>query len=183
MNQVSIASTLSGKIAVKHPVHCVLCREDGAILNWGHGGRYVHRKAYEIPHAWTFGYKDADGYFRIRFKGKTYKAHRIICEAFRDNPDNKPTVDHVDRNPSNNCVDNLRWATMAEQVDNCSRIISRLPYSVRERDNRQLYDKEYRANHRAEKREHDRQYWERNKERIKLKRKISREARRTQINV
>jgi len=40
--------------------------------------------------------------------------HRIVATAFIDNPDNKPTVDHIDRNKNNNCVENLRWATNHE---------------------------------------------------------------------
>ena len=34
---------------------------------------------------------------------------------FIDNPEYKLTVDHIDKNKQNNCVTNLRWATMREQ--------------------------------------------------------------------
>jgi hypothetical protein len=34
--------------------------------------------------------------------------HRLIAETFIDNPENKKTVDHIDRNTTNNCVKNLR---------------------------------------------------------------------------
>lgn len=46
--------------------------------------------------------------------------HRLVAEAFIPNPDNKPTVDHIDRNRSNNVVTNLRWATQYEQYSNSS---------------------------------------------------------------
>lgn len=41
--------------------------------------------------------------------------HRAVAELFIPNPENKPTVDHIDRNIYNNTVPNLRWATYSEQ--------------------------------------------------------------------
>lgn len=165
MNQVSVASTISGMVSLKHPTHCVLCREDGAFLR-RKGGNYTHWKPYEIPHSWVFG-SNRNGYRQISLCKKIYSAHRIICEVFHDNPENKPTVDHIDRNPSNNRADNLRWATSKEQRENSSAVINRLPYSVRACENKLLYDKEYRADHREEKREYNRQYSKRNIEHIR----------------
>ena len=53
-------------------------------------------------------------------EGRTYPklVHRLVAEAFIQNPYNKPVVDHIDTNPQNNHVDNLRWVTIQENCLN-----------------------------------------------------------------
>ena len=61
---------------------------------------------------------DKNGYERVELQGKPFLVHRLVAETYIPNIDNKPTVDHIDRNKHNNCVENLRWATFQEQSDN-----------------------------------------------------------------
>ena len=64
------------------------------------------------------GYKYPQGYVCICLtregKQKRYMIHRLVALAFIPNPESKSQVDHIDNNPSNNSLDNLRWASQSE---------------------------------------------------------------------
>lgn len=58
---------------------------------------------------------DKLGYKRLNLcesgKPKQWLVHRLVAEAFIDNSENLPCVNHKDENPSNNNAENLEWCT------------------------------------------------------------------------
>ncbi len=58
----------------------------------------------------------AGGYLSMRVGKKAMSVHRLVALAFKDNPDQYLTVNHIDRKRDNNCADNLEWATAKMQA-------------------------------------------------------------------
>jgi len=59
---------------------------------------------------------DKNGYNRVQIEGKTVRLHRIIFMMFRGYL--PAVIDHIDRNVKNNCIENLREATNAQNNHN-----------------------------------------------------------------
>jgi alpha-N-acetylglucosamine transferase len=61
-----------------------------------------------------------DGYLQVGLsknsKTNSYCIHHLEGIAFISNPENKPTINHIDGIKTNNYIDNLEWATKSEQA-------------------------------------------------------------------
>lgn len=66
----------------------------------------------------TYGSTNSYGYKRVVYKSKEYKVYRLVAECFIPNPDNLPTIDHINRDRSDNRVENLRWSDRSLQCYN-----------------------------------------------------------------
>lgn len=88
-----------------------------------------------------------DGYLFVDLKkeGTKHKGYiaRLLALQYIPNPNNSPTVDHIDRNKTNNCLENLRWYTKKEQANNKTTNIALL--SEEEKVQRIEDNKEYKT--------------------------------------
>ena len=148
-----------------HPTLKIKVKDIGMVLVPKASGHYEH---------WTFGSNRGKGYLGIRLKGKNYSVHRIVAETFIPNHNKYRTVDHIDRNPSNNRVENLRWASEKMQCANQKRVdVCLEKYGIREcedkKEYRRRYIKKYHKDHREERLAYMREYEKRRKKRIRVK--------------
>lgn len=63
--------------------------------------------------------KHEKGYLRVQLYGKTkqhLRLHRLVAEHFISNQENKPQVNHIDGDKSNNNYKNLEWCTGSENA-------------------------------------------------------------------
>lgn len=55
--------------------------------------------------------------YRVGDRRKQFSVHRLVAEAFCENPNNYSEVNHLDENKQNNRADNLEWCTRKQ---NCN---------------------------------------------------------------
>jgi len=72
-----------------------------------------------------------DGYIVYCLSGgdkrRVLKQHRLLALAYIPNPDNKPHINHIDSNPSNNDLENLEWVTHKENMEHMVKSGRRTP--------------------------------------------------------
>lgn len=89
----------------------------------GHG----NNQEFEIKEAFLKQVKSKTGGYMVatltkNAKSKKIKVHRLVAEAFIENPEGKPFVNHIDFDPKNNNLNNLEWCTQSENMLHSSKM-------------------------------------------------------------
>lgn len=79
-------------------------------------GNYWQEEKILKPNKTKYGYLIVE--LRKNKKPKSFLVHRLVAITFIPNSENKPEVDHINADKTNNSVNNLRWVTAKENVRN-----------------------------------------------------------------
>lgn len=93
---------------------------------WSHH-KGIFRKTYSSNYEYIDLWKNGKGHKR--------SIHRLVAQAFIDNPKNLPDVDHKDDNPFNNDLSNLQWLSTKDNIARSYKTMS----PVRNFSNCELY--------------------------------------------
>lgn len=83
---------------------------------WNGQGYYTYKERFKTlcPHKW--------GYYQVKLSDNNidtmHLVHRLVAETFIPNFNNRQELDHIDGNPANNRVENLKWCTHTENMNN-----------------------------------------------------------------
>ena len=118
--------------------------------------------------------KDRYGYLTVTLncngKSKTIKIHRLVAQAFIENPDNLPQVNHRDEDKTNNRVENLEWCNAKYNVNFGTRQ-ERYRNTMLEKGHwsglsREEYEKKRYQENKDKRKDCQRKYYQKNKDRI-----------------
>jgi hypothetical protein len=80
-----------------------------------------------------------DGYRQVNLanygKIKTIRVHRLVAEAFIENTENKPFINHINGVRNNNKLNNLEWCTQSENLKHAYKIGNKKPIRMIGADN------------------------------------------------
>lgn len=145
--------------------------DTGEVYNKTKNGRkepYLDENCEFHGGVWTKGTKKTRQYtkngtfeYQICIDQQRYRVHRLVA-SFIPNPNNYPEVDHINRDPSDNRISNLRWVTREMNIANRDDVDASIAkYGVRQCEDYKAYRKVWDSTHQENLKKHQERYRER----------------------
>ena len=105
----------------------------------GYEGLYMvsdHGRVMGVPKKTHYGHvlkqgKNWAGYMNVCLskngEKKSFSVHRLVAQAFVENPENKPEVNHKNGDRANNKAENLEWVTRSENERHAFQVLNKEP--------------------------------------------------------
>lgn len=144
----------------KHPYLNVEVSDDGMV----HRPEKRTERQVVRKEVWTYGHTNSEGYMVIGIDGRTYKVHRLVYETWCGPILDGYTIDHIDRDRTNNVVFNLQLANPKQQCLNSKQHLTRdKRITVSQADDPNEYRRQYNALNREKVRAYQREWYARHK--------------------
>ena len=105
-------------------IYGAFAREDGMIKlppsmsKMPNGGDRFYATKWKLGVKTKAGKSALHEFYGFVYRGKNYKVHRLVCEAFHGPaPDGMPVVLHLNEDALDNRPKNLRWGTQKENLN------------------------------------------------------------------
>jgi hypothetical protein len=98
----------------KHPTLPILVSSTGNIKTIDKKVKDSLNRKYIVKGRLRKTDKNRGGYIQIDIDNTKYRVHRLVAETFIPNTLNKMFVNHLNKNRSDNRVENLEWTTKSE---------------------------------------------------------------------
>ena len=142
-------------------------------VEYSNGRICLHKGKVLSPVKSNLGYLLVSLYLNKNMKIIT--VHKLVAQAFIENPDNLPEINHKDEDKTNNSVDNLEWCTRKYNINYGSRNIRRRETLIKNgswtglsrKESMKKYSKKYYQENRDRIRERQKEYSQDNKEKIR----------------
>lgn len=112
---------MNNKTEMPDKIWCNIEGYEGYLIsNYGDVISYRKRNSKELAESFktlkqhTITTHCGKKYNRVSLQGKNIYTHRLVARHFIENPQNKPQVNHIDNDPTNNVCVNLEWVTNSE---------------------------------------------------------------------